>query len=158
MASSTKRQAERRKPSKKQVKRPAIWSKDGLCVVEGNLNPGPGRPSGIPHLFKYVAEKLPFDCRDTIKKSMGTADDIEGVYFAHDLMGVARYGGRRQIFARLSNHKKKYPTQLLYFLFYVIEQKKHEREVETVILRAAGPQMTLNTRKIAPGTEPGDVP
>jgi hypothetical protein len=72
-------------------------------------------------------------------------------------MGVARYGGRGQIFKRLASHKKKYPTQLLYFSFYVIEQKQHEREIETIILRAAGPQMTLNTRKIALGTEPGNV-
>lgn len=158
MGSNTQKHSENRKPSKKKVEGDALWSQNGLRVVQGKLDPGRGRPSGAPHLFKYVAEKLPFECLGKVMKSLsGSAERIEGVYLAHDSMGIARYGGRGQIFARLSNHKKRYPKELLYFSFYVIEQKKHEREVENVILRAAGPQMTLNKRKVALGTEPGDV-
>jgi hypothetical protein len=84
-------------------------------------------------------------------------EHLEGVYFAHDSMGVARYGGRGAIFNRLSAHRKKYPKELLFYSFYVIENKSHEREIETAILRAAGPQMTLNTRKVAYGLHPGNI-
>jgi hypothetical protein len=72
-------------------------------------------------------------------------------------MGVARYGGRGDIFTRLAAHKKNYPKELQYFSFYVIANKAHEREIETVILRAAGRQMTLNTKKIAFGLHPGNI-
>jgi hypothetical protein len=53
--------------------------------------------------------------------------------------------------------KKGFSKELRYFSFYVIAKKSHQREIETVILRAAGPQMTLNTRKIAPGLHPGNI-
>jgi hypothetical protein len=72
-------------------------------------------------------------------------------------MGVARYGGRGAIFSRLATRKKRYPKELQYFSFYVIANKAHEREIETVILRAAGPQMTLNTNKVALGLHPGNI-
>jgi hypothetical protein len=85
------------------------------------------------------------------------ADYLQGVYLAHDSMGVARYGGRGAIFTRLASHKKNYRKQLLYYSFYVIENKPHEREIETALLRAAGPQMVLNTRKIAYGLHPGNI-
>jgi hypothetical protein len=51
----------------------------------------------------------------------------------------------------------KYPKQLLYFSFYVIANKNHEREIETALLRAAGPQMILNTRKVRNGIETGNI-
>ncbi len=75
------------------------------------------------------------------------ADYLEGVYSAHDAMGVARYGGRGQIFSRLESHKRKYAKELVYYSFYVIENKNHEREIETAILRAAGPQMSLTRER-----------
>jgi hypothetical protein len=80
-----------------------------------------------------------------------------GVYMAHDSFGVARYGGRGNIFSRLRSHKRKYFRELLYFSFYIIENKTHEREIENVILRAAGPQMVLNQRKVRDGIDPGSV-
>ncbi len=76
---------------------------------------------------------------------------------AHDSMGVARYGGRGSIFSRLDRHRKDYPDELLYFSFYVISNKAHEREIETAILRAAGGQMVLNERKVRMGLENGNV-
>lgn len=76
---------------------------------------------------------------------------------AHDSMGVARYGGRGSIFNRLASHKRKYPKELLYFSFFIIKNKNHEREIETALLRAAGSQMVLNQRKVRTGLEVGSV-
>ena len=76
---------------------------------------------------------------------------------AHDSFGVARYGGRGNIFARLRNHKRKYRKELVYYSFFIIENKTYEREIENVILRAAGPQLVLNQRKVRDGIDPGRV-
>ncbi|MGE0253060.1 MAG: hypothetical protein AB7N54_00570 [Alphaproteobacteria bacterium] len=105
-----------------------------------------------------MAEKIPFGCLARIKKAIErNGKKINGVYLAHDSMGVARYGGRGQIFTRLSKRHSMYPKEIVYFSFYVIEQKSHEREIETAILRAAGPQMILNTRKVRDGIDPGNI-
>jgi hypothetical protein len=131
---------------------------DGWRIVEGRLVPSRGRPRKTTHLFRYVAEKLPFGCLGKVKRNLAAnADGLEGVYMAHDSMGVARYGGRGQIFTRLAAHRKAYPRELLYFSFYVIANKAHEREIETAILRAASSQMILNTRKVRSGLETGNV-
>lgn len=37
--------------------------------------------------------------------------------------------------------------ELKYFSFYVVEDKKHEREIETLLIRAAGPLLLFNTKK-----------
>ena len=87
------------------------------------------------------------------------ADHLEGVYLAHHSMGVARYGGRGAIFNRLATHKKStIPKELLYYSFYIIENKAHEREIETALLRAAGPRMIiLNNRKVASWIAPLEI-
>jgi len=136
----------------------SVWKKDGWNVVTGTLTPGPGRPGKTKPLFSVVAEKIPYGALKSVRADMEQDNyPTEGVYFAHDSMGVARYGGRGQVFTRLEAHRKKYPRQLLYFSFYIIQAKNHEREIETAILRAAGPQLILNTRKVRVGIEPGDV-
>jgi hypothetical protein len=133
------------------------WENKEWKVVHGSLVATTTNP-GNDNLFKWVAEKLPYESlRDVKKKMTGDAEHLEGVYLAHDSMGVARYGGRGQIFTRLQSHKRNYPKQLLYYSFYVVENKHHEREIETVILRAAGPQMTLNVNKVRAGIEPGNI-
>lgn len=76
---------------------------------------------------------------------------------AHDLFSVPRYGGRGRIFTRLATHKKNRPRELLYFSFYIIEAKKHEREIETAIIRAAGSQMLFNKRKVPTGINHRDI-
>lgn len=81
----------------------------------------------------------------------------DGVYVAHDSMGYARYVGRGAIFTRLRARQKAQPAELVYFSFYVVEDKKHEREVETLLIRAAGPQLHFNTRKRRIDIQPGDV-
>jgi hypothetical protein len=129
----------------------ADWS-----VLVGELTPTINASRKSDHLFKYVAEKLPWD---SLGKVLGylrrEGSKRTGVYMAHDSFGVARYGGRGAIFARLRSHKRKYPKELVYYSFYIIESRTHEREIENVILRAAGPQMVLNQRKVRDGIDPG---
>jgi hypothetical protein len=76
---------------------------------------------------------------------------------AHDSFGVPRYGGRGKIFSRLSTRQKKYQKELKYFSFYIVKEESHTVELENVILRAAGPQMLLNTLKVQSGSKPGSV-
>jgi hypothetical protein len=132
---------------------PGDWS-----IVWGRLERTPGRPGKVSPLFEVIAEKLPFESLGEVSKLLKQEGvKAEGVYLAHDSMGSARYGGRGQIITRLSSHKAKYPTQLSYFSFYIIPNKIHEREIETAILRAAGPLLVFNKRKIRQGIEPGSV-
>ena len=135
-----------------------LWTDVGCVVKRGRLVPRRGRPHKPSHLFRYVAEKLPFGPLSYVHRYMKeNADHLEGVYIAHDSMGVARYGGRGAIFTRLASHKKNYSKELLYYSFYIIENKAHEREIETALLRASGPQMVLNTKRIASGLNPGNI-
>src|SRR3546814_7963318 len=61
-------------------------------------------------------------------------------------MGCPRYIGRGNIFARLEARKKAQELELEYFSFYVMLEKKHEREVETLLIRAAGFLLQFNDR------------
>lgn len=115
-------------------------------VWRGELRRRPGRPGRS--LFKVVAEKLPYDSLKDIERSMKEQDlDRTGVYVAHDSMGTPRYIGRGRIFFRLRQHRRKYPLELRYFSFYVVPDKSHEREVETLLIRAAGPLLEFNQKK-----------
>src|SRR5436190_241870 len=97
--------------SRKRTDAPPVWSCTDWNVVHGRLVPQPGRPRKTAHLFQYVAEKLPFECLTEVRKFLNANDaGLEGVYLAHDSMGVARYGGRGRIFSRLRSHKRKYPA------------------------------------------------
>jgi hypothetical protein len=119
-------------------------------VQVGELRPVGRGPHSRDHLFKYVAEKLPWAALSLVSAYLKTRKVKRvGVYMAHDSFGVARYGGRGNIFSRLRTHKRKYSKELVYFSFYIIENKTHEREIENVILRAAGPQMVLNNSRFA---------
>jgi hypothetical protein len=144
---------------KKRVDGETVFSSDNWEVVVGELkSTAKTSTRSNHHLFKYVAEKLPWD---SLNKVLGhlrqNNTKREGVYMAHDSFGVARYGGRGNIFARLRRHKRKYNKELVYYSFYIIESKIHEREIENVILRAAGPQMVLNQLKVRVGIDPGRV-
>ena len=70
-----------------------------------------------------------------------------GVYLAHDSMGYARYIGRGRIFQRLRARLRSQILELKYFSFYVVEERKHEGEIETLLIRAAGPLLQFNTKK-----------
>jgi len=129
---------------------------NGWRVLSGQVT-GQTAP-GERSLFTCVAEKLPWESLPQVNAHL-KAQNIkrEGVYLAHDSFGVARYGGRGRIFSRLRSHKRKYRRELVYYSFYIIADKIHERELENVILRAAGPQLVLNLRKVRDGIEPGAV-
>ena len=128
-------------------------------IIWGKLERRPGRPGKISALFRVVAEKIPFEALSAVTKLLKDQEisKPEGVYLAHDSMGYARYGGRGQILTRLAAHKAKYKLELAYFSFYIIENKIHERELETAIIRAAGPQLVFNERKVSEGILPGSV-
>ncbi len=72
-------------------------------------------------------------------------------------MGCPRYIGRGNIFGRLASRRKAKPDELAYFSFYVVSEKMHEREVETLLIRAAGFLLEFNDRKKRVGISHGNV-
>ncbi len=136
-----------------------IWSDGSLWTVHyGHLQRGRGRPTSIEALFRVIGEKLPFECLDKVRRALAEKElPSNGVYVAHDSMGYARYVGRGNIFARLKAQRKSRRAELQYFSFYVVADKKHEREIETILIRAAGPQLQFNNRKRRIDIQPGDI-
>lgn len=131
-----------------------------VCFGELKKPPrGRGRPpKEVDHLFRVVGEKLPFEALPKVKQHLkAQGDRAQGVYVAHDSMGCPRYIGRGDIFARLEARKKAQQLELEYFSFYVVSEKKHEREVETLLIRAAGFLLEFNERKKRVGLEPGNI-
>ncbi len=125
-----------------------IWGDKQWIVRFGKLNPGRGRPEAVRSLFRVVGEKLPFEAIREVNKYLRREKiGRNGVYVAHDSMGFARYIGRGRIFSRLLARQKAQMLELKYFSFYVVEEKKHEREIETLLIRAAGPLLQFNTKK-----------
>ena len=95
-----------------------------------------------------VAEKIPYDFIDDVqKKIVEWGYDTQGVYVAHDSMGWPRYIGRGDVFNRLKARKKINSEELRYFSFYMIANKKHTREIETLMIRTAGSLLSFNDRK-----------
>ena len=142
-----------RKDTLDTVFRDALWS-----VVRGKLTPSAGRPGKVKGLFLVVAEKIPLSALDSVRKDMAKQGlPATGVYMAHDSMGFARYAGHGNIFTRLKAHKKTHSLELAYFSFYIVLEKIHEREIETILIRAAGPQLQFNDRKKRITIEPGNI-
>jgi hypothetical protein len=116
------------------------------------------RRKEVDHLFRVVGEKLPFAALAKVKQHLKSeGHTAQGVYVAHDSMGCPRYIGRGNIFQRLEARKKAQQLELEYFSFYVVSEKKHEREVETLLIRAAGFLLEFNTRKKRVGLGPGNI-
>jgi len=112
----------------------------------------------VANLFRFVCEKIPFDALRDLEQLFKAGDRAsEGVYVAHDSMGYPRYVGRGQVFARLKARKKQHPYELRLFSFYLVKDKKHEREIETLLIHAAGPLLHFNDRKVTVGIEAGDI-
>lgn len=142
-----------------------IYHKAPWVINYGKLNrikkstPGPlPKAAKTEHLFKVVGEKLPFASLPTVRKhfkSMGFSS--AGVYVAHDSMGCPRYIGRGNIFSRLSARKRTQPLELEYFSFYIVADKKHEREIETLLIRTAGFLLEFNDKKKRVGILPGRI-
>lgn len=127
-------------------------------VQHGELKRQQGNPGKTEHLFRAVGEKLPFESLAAVEKHLLSKDlGTTGVYVAHDSMGFPRYIGRGAIFKRLRERKKAQELELAYFSFYVISEKKHEREIETLLIRAAGPLLEFNSRKKRIDISPGDI-
>jgi hypothetical protein len=117
-------------------------------VVGGRLKRSRGRPEKAANLFSMVAEKVPFSFLDRIrKKVLEMGYDTTGVYVAHDSMGWPRYIGRGEVFSRLKERKKKKSAELSYFSFYFIKERKHTREIETLMIRTAGSLLSFNDKK-----------
>jgi len=137
-----------KKTAAKTIKAKRIWSSPQWTVRFGNLSPGPGRPEAVPRLFQVVGEKLPLEAIHAVNRYLRDLGiSRSGVYVAHDSMGYARYIGRGRIFSRLRARWRAQILELKYFSFYVVRDKKHEREIETLLIRAAGPLLQFNTKK-----------
>jgi hypothetical protein len=146
----------KRTSTKTQIQK--VWTGTNWTVHYGELKRGRGRPPTVSHLFKYLGEKIPYDALDDVRSHfVSDGTPAQGVYVAHDSMGTPRYIGRGSVFTRLRAHRKAHPHELLYFSFYIVEDKQHEREIETLLIRAAGDQLEFNDRKKRIGIRPGNV-
>ena len=149
--------ASNKRPSRKVIQEKVATH--GLWTVwRGKLVPPAGRPGRVKSLFKVVAEKIPFDCLWAVENDMKVKGlPRMGIYLAHDSMGAVRYAGQGRIFSRLAARQKQQPLELHYFSFYVVPDKKHEREIETLVIRATSHQLDFNERKKHPTIEPGSI-
>lgn len=144
--------------AKKSIESGNVWSEAQWVVRFGELKRGAGHPGKVKNLFRVVGEKLPYNSLAKVKRSLEARGmSRQGVYLAHDSMGCPRYAGRGDIFGRLEQHLKAHADELSYFSFYVLEEKKHEREVETLLIRGSGFLLEFNERKKRVGIKPGNV-
>jgi hypothetical protein len=146
-----------KKTATKKIHKEDVWGDASWVVCYGELKRERGNP-GTTNLFECVAEKIPFGALKAVQnevqnKNIGT----NGVYVAHDSMGCPRYVGRGDIFGRLASHLKAHSHELVYFSFYIVADKKHEREIETLLIRTAGFMLEFNDRKKRVGISPGNV-
>ena len=143
-----KKRRTRKRKARKQTEWRRIWEDDKWFLNTGRLVPRPGRPSGVKSLFRHVGEKIPFEALSAVRKEFkDNGWDSEGVYIAHDSMGFARYVGRGRVFARLRARYNAQPLALKYFSFYIVTNKNHEREIETIMIRIGGAHLQFNERK-----------
>lgn len=149
--------AKNKRPSRKETQE-KISEYDHWTVWRGKLIPSAGRPDKVVSIFSVVAEKLPFECIADVEEDLKAQGLTRtGIYFAHDSMGAVRYAGLGSIFTRLKASKKAQPLQLHYFSFYVLPHKKHQRELETLVIRATSHLLQFNERKKPPTIEPGNI-
>ncbi len=150
--------AKKKSPLTKTVSEQVVGDGNIWTVDYGELKRHQGNPGKVEHLFKVVGEKLPFEALSEVKEHLEQkGHSWQGVYVAHDSMGCPRYIGRGNIFERLKKRKAAHPLELEYFSFYVVAEKKHEREIETLLIRAAGFLLEFNDRKKRVGIAPGDI-
>jgi hypothetical protein len=137
-----------KKPSRKTVT-VNFGTKGPWKVVGGTLRRATrGSPGKVTNLFSLVAEKIPYSFLDVVRKQLKVWEyDTQGVYVAHDSMGWPRYVGRGEVFSRLKARKKLKSEELHYFSFYFIANRKHTREIETLMIRTAGSLLSFNDKK-----------
>lgn len=153
-----------RKPRLTKTIQTRVFGEGKRWTVEfGELKRGRANPGRTPGLFLILGEKLPHEAFSAVKKHLVKylADqkikNCNGVYIAHDSMGFPRYIGRGNIFVRLKSRFDAQKLELMYFSFYVIKERKHEREIETLLIRAAGGLLEFNSRKKRVGILQGDI-
>lgn len=136
-----------------------IWSGGGWSVRKGRVVRGARGKVAQTKLFKIIGEKIPLlalvDVERFVEKECGRKP--KGIYLVHDSMGCPRYIGRGKIFDRLHAHNREFSRELVYSSFYVVEDKVHEREIETLLLRAASYLTALNKRKIRASIENSEI-
>jgi hypothetical protein len=138
----------------KRVFADATWT-----VQHGYLKRSQGNPGKTEHLFKVMGEKLPFESLPAVRRHLKETLNLQpyGVYVAHDSMGCPRYIGRGNVFSRLDSRRRAQILELRYFSFYLVSDKKHEREIETLLIRAAGFLLEFNSRKKRVGISHGNI-
>ncbi|MGH9439461.1 MAG: hypothetical protein ACRD22_16625 [Terriglobia bacterium] len=147
-----------KRPSRKVINSCVYRDGSTWTVQYGELKRGKGRPPKEQHLFKVAAEKLPYDSLPSVKTHLKKeGHTYQGIYVTFDSMGCPRYVGRGNIFARLEARKKAQPLELQYYSFYVVSQKQHEREVESLLIRAASFLLEFNERKRRVGLSAGAI-
>jgi hypothetical protein len=137
-----------------------VYRGDDWTVWKGELKPGRGRPLKVDPLFRVLGEKIPFDALGHVERDLRKNHpevSLNGIYLAHDSMGQARYVGRGQVFGRLRARWNAQKLELAYFSFYLVKNKSHEREIETLLIRAVGLQTYFNTRKKREDIQAGSV-
>jgi hypothetical protein len=109
--------------------------------------------------FDVVGEKIPFTALNAVARHLKARlkRRPNGIYVAHDSMGWPRYVGRGSIFGRLKSRHKKGRRELYYFSFYVLKDKEREKEIETMLIRAAGPLLHYNVQKKRIDTRAGSL-
>src|ERR1700686_2611691 len=126
-----------------------VHSKGAWKVKHGRLQRQLGRPGKLQPLFKVIGEKIPFEAlNDVFRDLRSNHPDIglNGIYMAHDSMGQVRYVGRGQVFGRLRARKRAQQLELAFFSFYIGMNKKHEGEIETLLIRAVGAMAYFNSK------------
>ena len=152
-----KRKTTTKKPSIK-TKAAKVCGNGTWIIVSGELTRPQGRPNKVKSLFKVIGEKIPFEFMSKVQANiLDEKLPTKGVYIAHDSMGYPRYIGRGDIFKRLDARRKAQILELCYFSFFIVEESIHEREIETIMIRAAGPLLDFNYQKVSLDIHAGDV-
>jgi hypothetical protein len=130
-----------------------IWSDADWSVLPGEVKKSkPGKNAGQEKgpLFRLVAEKLPWGALTAVEADLKKKNlNANGVYAAHDSMGVPRYIGRGAVFSRLRSHKKRHPRELFYFSLFLIDTKAHEQDFESALIRMCSELLVhLNDKKV----------
>lgn len=146
-----------KKPSRKSGEK-RVCGNESWTIMYGTLTRSRGRPEKAEPLFKAVGEKIPYEFLNQVKAELKNRNiPRTGVYIAHDSMGYPRYIGRGDVFGRLEARRKAQVLELRYFSFFIVEYVVHEREIETIMMRAAGPLLDFNERKVRTDIAAGDV-
>jgi len=138
----------------------SVYRNNDWTVLHGVLQRRRGRPTKVDRLFTALGEKIPLEALSKVEQDLRSHHPemrLDGIYLAHDSMGQVRYVGRGQVFNRLRERSNIHRLQLAYFSFYLVKNKNHERELETLLIRSVGAQAHFNTRKKQVAIVPGDV-